>query len=143
MKSKEQINQTIERLSQLFNTDKVEYLGCNRYAIKENSYVFATKQGIVDVKMTDDDGNIIHLEDHYNEICIFRNSLAVVIKYTDKKKLGIIDENGKKLLPCLYDAIQIGFDGHIDIKKDEIEVSTSVTDIINKTFNWDESISDD
>ena len=92
----------------------------------------------------------IILSNKYNNISPFTLEVAVVstvdnisIKdksFTSATKYGLIDINGKELLPCIYDSIHPHWDGFTEIIKDGVKKATSIVRIIDGRFIWDKAV---
>lgn len=143
----------IKRLRKKLGTDNLESLGYNRYAINE-SYKVAVEGGYTifhKYKMVDEEGNMVFLENEYNGIFAFTRGVAIVcirknpqfintdtgLKATAERKDGLIDINGKELLPCIYDSINVHLDGFTEITKDRQTKTTNINTIINGEFEWE------
>ena len=60
--------------------------------------------------------------------------------FTSATKYGLIDINGKELLPCIYDSIHPHWDGFTEIIKDGVKKATSIVRIIDGRFIWDKAV---
>ena len=142
---KDKIKKTISFLNNMFQSNTVEYLGCDRYIFKIN---------INDISydnLIDSEGVFIPLTKCYNNIFRFVQGFAVVVvrDYSNSspkyglnhiRKSGIINYEGKEILPCDYDMISIHLDGFIELTKNDIKKSTNCQIIQNGDFNWDNAI---
>jgi hypothetical protein len=139
----------ILKLQQEFNTDDFEFHGYNRFVVREK-YQVELENGhtwLYKDKLFDEEGNPIPLENTYNSIFMFTAGVAVVCtreniqikgdRFSQERKDGLIDINGKELLPCIYDSIHPHIDGYIEITKDGQKKTTSVDLILSDKFIWD------
>lgn len=150
----EERKEILKNLKQQLGNEEVEFLGYNRYSIKESYQVQLDDVSITwlhKYKLFDEDGNIIPLSKEYNGIFSFTMGVAVVCirqnpgiieketgrKHTQERKDGLIDVDGKELLPCIYDSISVKLDGFIEIIKDGQKKATYVGEIIGGKFNWE------
>jgi hypothetical protein len=139
----------IRKLQEDCNTDEVEFHGYNRFVVREkfkvdleNGHTWLYKD-----KLFDEEGNPIPLSNEYNSIFMFTAGVAVVCtraniqivgdRFTQVRKDGLIDVNGKELLPCIFDSIHPHLDGYIEITKEGQKKSTSVDVVTSGNFNWD------
>lgn len=150
--TQEEKNEIIKKLQTENNTDEVEFHGNNRFVVREryrvdleNGHTWLYKD-----KLFDEVGNIIPLENEYNSIFMFTSGVAVVCteenikieggRFTQTRKDGLININGKELLPCVFDSIHIHFGGPVDIIKNGEKRFVSQKVIENGKFNWDDAI---
>lgn len=158
--SKEEIREIIKKLKRKFNSESVEYLGYKRFALIESQRMSVPSGANVaypkirKYRLTDEQGTIIKLENEYNFITTFARGFATVIiieipriledttglKATERKSEGLIDTNGRELLPCIYDSVNVHLDGFIELSKDGEIKATNLNDIITGKFNWDNAI---
>jgi hypothetical protein len=143
-------NKIITKLKNDFNTDEVEFNGSNRFIVR-TPYQVKMDTGeftrLYKALLFDNNCDEILLKNEYNAIFGFTYGVAPVCNYSEikttnekisrVKKFGLIDVDGNELLPCIYDKIKPHLDGSIDIQKDGVEKSTSISKIINLNFNWD------
>jgi len=146
----------IIKLKNEFNTDEVEYSGFNRFVVREQFQVDLASGDITRLykdRLFDEECNPIPLANEYNSIFWFTSGVAVVcirenIKFKDTergkvfsldRRYGIIDVNGKELLPCIYNSIHISF-GEVELTKDGHVKSTQVNTITSGKFDWNEGI---
>ena len=140
----------IRKLQVEYNTDEVEFHGYNRFVVRERTQLVNDHTWLYKDKLFDEVGNIIPLENEYNNIFMFTSGVAVVCtrenikieggRFTQTQKDGLIDINGKELLPCVFDSIHIHFGGPVDITKNGEKRFVSQNVIENGKFNWDEAI---
>ena len=148
---KKEIEEILEKLRKKFNNDEVESLGYNRFVIRE-PYEVKAKGGMIILykdKMADEQGILIPLQNEYNSIFNFTAGVAVVClrknikieggRFTQDRRDGLIDINGKELLPCIYDSIHVHIDSFIEITKDGQKKDTNVGFITSGKFNWDKA----
>jgi hypothetical protein len=145
----------LKKLRNKLNTDEVESIGYNRYRTSEryrvavgDSFTRLTRD-----KIYDENGENIPTNPEYHNIFGFAKGVAVVCirsntqfietesgpRFTQDRKDGLIDVNGKELLPCIYDSIHVHLDGFVEIKKDGICKSTRVDIIVSGEFDWDKA----
>ena len=149
----EEKKRIIDKLENEFYPHKVEFIGANRFVVREPIYVKADTGEITILhkdKLFNENCEEIPLQNEYNNILIFTVGLAVVcfrnnIQIKDRRSSqnrrdGLIDINGKELLPCIYDSIHVHLDGFIEITKDGVKKATNVNEIINGKFNWDKAM---
>jgi hypothetical protein len=143
----------IDKLKNNFNSDKVEFLGYNRFVLRV-PYQVETTTGEITLlykdRLFNEKCEEIPLANEYNSIFMFTAGVAVVCmrkniqnkdgRFTQDRKDGLIDINGKEILPCIYDSIHPHIDGFTEITKGGVTKSTNVNEIINGKFNWDETI---
>ena len=146
---KEVRKQILKKLKIKFKREDILFLHNNRYLIRDK-YSLKVSDGytvfLFKDKMIDDKGNFIPLANEYNNIFKFTLGLAVVcIKsntqvvgntYSQDSKYGLIDVNGKELLPCIFDSIMVRSEGFVEIKLNGQEINTYVTQIIAGEFKW-------
>lgn len=151
--SKGEIKMVVDRLSNEFNSDQVEYLGYNRFVVRVPFHFKALTGELLRLykdRLFDENCEEIPLRQEYNSIFKFTSGLAVVCIRTQveindgrsshSRKDGLIDVNGNELLPCIYDAIRPKQDGHAEITKNGITKFTNINKIINGSFNWEDAI---
>lgn len=148
----EEKSEIINKLKNDFNSNEVGFHGYNRFVLR-TPYQVATTEGITRLykdRLFNEKCEEIPLENEYNSIFKFWAGVAVVCiaeniqikngRFTYNKKCGLIDINGKELLPCIYDSINVHLDGHTEIQKGGIRKETSLRAIISGRFNWDEEM---
>jgi len=149
----EQREAIILKLKDAFNTDQVEFNGHNRFVVRERFQVELANghtTWLYKDKLFDEEGHPIPLANEYNSIFKYTAGVAVVCtrenvqiigdRSTQDRKDGLIDINGKELLPCIYDSIHPHLDGFVEITKDGQKKATSVVEITSGEFNWDEAL---
>jgi len=145
-------NNIIYKLKKKFNFE-VKSVNARRFVVGV-PYIYKTTTGetikLYKCKLFNEKCEEIPLENEYNSIYSFAQSVATVeirknIKIKNgkvvgyDKKQGLIDVNGKELLPCIYDYINVHLDGFTEIIKDGVKKVTWVSKIKNGEFNWDEA----
>ena len=149
----EEKKKIINKLKNDFNSDEVESHGYNRFVLRVPYQVETTTGEITRLykdRLFNEKCEEIPLENEYNSIFMFTAGVAVVCmreniqikdgRFTQDRKDGLIDINGKEMLPCIYDSIHPHIDGFIEITKGGVTKATNVNEIINGKFNWDEAI---
>ncbi len=148
----EEKNKIIDKLKEDFDTDEVEFHGYNRFVVREKYSQTIEKNEVFLFKdrLFDEECNPITFNSEYDSIFMFIVGVAVVCirrnieiingRIHQERKDGMIDINGKELLPCIYDKIKVKLDGHVELTKDGHKKATSVFVITNGKFNWDEAI---
>lgn len=147
--SKQHQNETIKNLSEKFSTKDVQYHGYNRFVVRVKYQVELADGSIIMLykdHLFDENSNQIPLKNEYNSIFIFTAGVAVVCirenirivkdRFTQDRRDGLIDTNGKELLPCIYDSIRIHLYGFIEITKDGQKKSTTANVITSGNFDW-------
>jgi len=138
---KVEIEKIRQSLSETFHTDidNIQYKGSNRFMVIKNQKEW----------LLDDDMNQIILKTEYSNISDFIIGVARVCirEYINEdsqileiKKFGLIDTNGREILPCFYDSISVHLDGYIEITLGGQKKWTNVEDIVNGKFNWEDAI---
>ena len=146
----------LKKFKKKFHTDKIEYLGYDRYSITEKYQkvikdvtVFPTRLKM----LIDSEGNVIPLQNNYDYVFGFTLGVAVIrvngeIQIENKEtgtffsredKEGLIDINGKELLPPIYDSINVKLDGFVEIKKEGQNKFTNLQLIIDGKFDWEKA----
>ncbi len=152
----EERREILNKLKKTFHTDKIEYLGYDRYSIIER-YQKVIEDGIVfphRLKMViDSEGNVIPLQKNYDYVFRYTLEAAVVrvigeIQIENKEtgtffsredKEGLIDIYGKELLPPIYDSIDVKLDGFVIIKKEGQKKFTNLQIIFDGEFDWEKA----
>ena len=147
----EEKKKIIDKLKNDFNSDEVEFNGYKRFILRDPYQVETTTGEITRLykdRLFNENCEEISLADEYNSIFMFTAGVAVVCKrkniqfndetFTQDRKDGLIDINGKELLPCIYDSIKLHIGGSTEIAKDGIIKATSINEIVEGKFNWDE-----
>lgn len=146
----EEKRKIINKLKNDFNSDEVEFHGHNRFVLRV-PYQIKTTTGeigwLYKDRLFNENCDEILLENEYNSIFMFVAGVAVVCirenieikdgRFTQNRKDGLIDINGKELLPCIFDSIHPHLDGFIEITKAGVEKATHVNEIINGKFEWE------
>lgn len=148
-----QKKEIIDKLKSKFDTGNIEYIGYNRFVLRVPIEVQAdTGQTITlpkdklfnenceEIPLQNDYFNIFNYTAGVAIVCIRKNFQINDRSFSEVKKVGLIDINGKELLPCIYDFINPHLDGFIEITKDGIKKATNVNVITDGKFNWDEAI---
>jgi hypothetical protein len=144
--------EVLQKLKEKFADYEVQDCGYCRYVICER-YPKGVEGGTVLLQrvkmMVDEEGNIIPLGNNYDSIFMFSKSVAVVCQRGDVKikensfaqavKYGLIDVNGKELLPCIYDNISDHLDGFVELSKGGEGKFTQLHEIIDGTYTWEEA----
>lgn len=137
------------KLKEEYNSDEVNYIGCNRFEVRVKYQVDledSNNTWLYKAKLFDEKGNPISLAYEYSGIFNFSRGVAVVCtreniikgeRVTQHQQNGLIDINGKELLPCIYDWIHPHSEGSIEITKDGQKKITFVDEIINGEFEWE------
>jgi hypothetical protein len=66
-------------------------------------------------------------------ITVSKNSLPT---FSGSKKFGLIDINGKDLLPCEYDRASPKLDGLVELRREGLEFYVSILEIIEGRYDW-------
>jgi hypothetical protein len=124
----------------------------HRKAIESETGVMYPK--IRRYRLADENGNIIDLKSNYNFITKFARGAATVIikekpqiikdsagliKAQENKKEGLIDTDGKELLPCIFDSVSVKLDGFVELEKDGVKKATNVGMIMSGDFDWNKT----
>jgi hypothetical protein len=143
----------MQNLSKKFPQHTVVSLGYWRFKAtkryQENEVSF-TK----DEMLLDKNGEIIPTNPEYHNIYDFARGVAVVcikrnrefidteygFRVKEDTQEGLINVDGKEVLPCNYDSIHTHLDGFVKISKDGVHKATNVITILNGNFNWGEAI---
>jgi hypothetical protein len=142
--SKEQ-EDILQKLREKFETYNVVHIGYNLYEVQVSyiKNIDGQSVSLTKAKLVDEAGNMIQLENEYNNIFIFNAGVAVVCtrdRFTQERKDGLIDVKGKEILPCIYDKISVKSDGHMEITKGDQKRWTGVNEVTSGNFNWDDAI---
>ena len=93
-------------------------------------------------------GNIIPTKNKYDGITSFIKGISVVCviksqeidfnrgRYTQEKVYGIIDINGKEILPCIFTKIKLSSDGNVELIKEEKSMITTIPDLLMGKFEY-------
>lgn len=144
----------LRNLKKKLKTDEVEALGYNRYRTSER-YRVAVGDSFTKLtrdKLYDENGVQIPTNPEYHNIFSFAKGVAVVCirsntqfidketgpRFAQDRKDGLIDVDGKELLPCIYDSISVKLDGFVELTKDGKRKTTNVGTIVNGDFDWSE-----
>ena len=151
--SQEEIKEILKYLKNKYKPESVQYMGYNRFAlINSRRLTFNINETdaylpkIREYRLTDAEGILIDLEREYNFIEKFTHGVAVVsirevtrdfkaqsdLAFDFKRKEGLIDINGKELLPCIYDSINVHQDGFVEISKGEVKKGGALLPIIEE-----------
>lgn len=150
------IEENEKKLKAILNTEDCKYNGSDRYLVRYRYQVDVNGNTtwLYKDKIFDQDGNLIPLENEYNSIFLFTKGLAVVCIYSNlefrkidgnlkmfkESKYGLIDVNGKELLPCIYQSISIKSEGFLELSKDGQMQAVPISEVVNGEFNWDDAI---
>ncbi len=154
---REEKKEILRILKEKLGTEKVEPLGYNRYSVRKR-YPVNLESGqttwLHNYKLFDEEVNEIALVKKYDDISKFAKGVATVCirentkiietetgtKITEDRKEGLIDVNGKELLPCVFDSVSVKLNGFVEIKKNGIKKATRVNEILSGKFDWDKAI---
>jgi hypothetical protein len=136
----------IEKLKSLFKTDEVSYNGSNRFVVREQ-YSVDAPDGIYLFKdrLFDQNCKQIELSRDYNSIFYFVGDVAAVCiwegdAFSKCRKDGLIDRNGKELLPCIYDKVRVNHpEGTVEVTKNNLVKVLLVNQIISGDWDWDDA----
>ncbi len=144
--------QVIEKLKDLFETEEVSYNGSNRFVVRQR-YSLDVPGGTVLLfkdKLFDENCQAIPLSIEYNGIFPFIKNVATVCireniqlkdhRVSQVRKDGLIDKDGKELLPCIYDSVKVNLDGSIEVTKDKVVKISTLREIVAGDFDWDDAI---
>jgi hypothetical protein len=147
-----------QQLKKKFNCDDVQFLGYKRFALINSKRIILEKGDstihprIRKYMLADENSNIIRLNDEYNFIAKFIAGVAEVWKQLDYhiqetdtghvavdiRKYGLIDINGKELLPAIYDNVSAHIGGIVEITRDGVTINTNITVLKSDEFSWDD-----
>ncbi|HPK10842.1 MAG TPA: WG repeat-containing protein [Bacteroidales bacterium] len=151
--NQKEIKEILKYLKNKYKPESVQYMGYNRFAlINSRRLTFNINETdaylpkIREYRLTDAEGILIDLEREYNFIEKFTHGVAVVsirevtrdfkaqsdLAFDFKRKEGLIDINGKELLPCIYDSINVHLDGFVEISKGEVKKGGAFLPIIEE-----------
>jgi hypothetical protein len=145
--SNDEKKRIFQQLKKKFNCDDVQSLGYKRFALINSKRIriekgdYTIHPRIRRYMLADENCNIIRLNDEYNFIEKFIAGVAVVWKQIDYeiqetetghvavdiRKYGLIDINGKELLPAIYDNVSAHIGGIVEITKDGETNTTTIT----------------
>lgn len=147
--------ETIKKLKKKFSGFSVNSSGYGRFIIGKRFQ--ANVEGVITklyrYKMVDEKGR--QYGNVYDGISTVVLNVAVVmtrknikfietntgLKADDVVKEGLIDIDGKEILPCEYESINVYLDNYVKITKNGKSVSCNLNEIKDGTFDWDEAIS--
>lgn len=151
MVSKQDINQLLERLTQQFPMDAVDYIGCNRFVVSikdwekvEDKEVYTEKKVILFNEKLEE----IILAKDYHDINMCTNGLIRVSKsislsfpeegrFKTQRKFGLINVDGKELLPCEYDVASPKLGGSIELTREGLNFNITISELIEGEYNWE------
>ncbi len=151
MVSKQEINQLLERLTQQFPMDSVDYIGCNRFVVSIKDWekvadkeVYTEKKALLFNEKLEE----IPLAKDYDDINMCTNGLIRVSKtislsfpeegrFKTQRKFGLINIDGKELLPCEYDIASPKLDGSIELTREGVNLNITNSELIEGEYNWE------
>ena len=152
----EEKREIISKLKENFKSDEVEFHGYNRFVLREPYQLKTTTGEITRLykdRLFNENCEEIKLENVYNGIFMFIDGVAVVCtreniqisdgRFTQDRKDGLIDVNGKELLSCIYDSIHLKIGGYVEISKAGQKIKTHLTKIKEDKFNWEKALDKD
>jgi hypothetical protein len=149
--TKQEINQLLERLTQQFPMDSVDYIGCNRFVVGIKDWEKVAVKGVYTEKkvlLFNEKLEEIPLTKEYDAINMCTNGLIRVSKtislsfpeegrFKTQRKFGLINVDGKELLPCEYDVASPKLDGIIELTRDGLSFNISISELIEGEYNWE------
>jgi hypothetical protein len=142
-------------LQKILGTDEVDVLGYYRFKTskKERITVGDSFTKLTRDTLYNENGEQIPTNAQYHNIFSFYKGVANVCirnniqfietesgtHFTQDRKDGLIDVNGKEVLPCIFDSIHVQGDGFVEIKKNGQCKITNVDIIMNGNFDWDKA----
>lgn len=156
--SMDEMKRISQELKKKFDCDEVQFLGYMRFALINSKRVilerddFTIHPRIRKYMLADEKGNIISLNEEYNFIAKFIAGVAEVWKQIDYqiqetdnghvavdiRKYGLIDINGKELLPVIYENVSAHADGMVEITKDGETKMTTIIKLEKDEYSWDD-----
>ena len=154
--SKEEKKEILKKLKNKPGFETIESLGHNRYRIREKYQVILENGATTwlhKYRLFDEEGTEIPLAKNYDgifsfargaaSVCIRKNTKIIETstgtKFSQERKDGLIDVNGKELLPCIYDSVSVKLDGFVEIIKDGTKKATNVNQIVSGKFDWNKA----
>ena len=149
--TEQELNNLKENLKNVYPKSKVEYLGYNRFIVStkiqeeiEGRVVFLDKYLLFDCDL-----NEIQSARNYDSVYTCTLGIIIVSKnsklnFTEDnsssqtKKFGLIDINGKEILPCEYDRAIPKLDGLVDLSREGIEFFVPIGEITEGDFDWED-----
>jgi len=146
--TKEQLDNLKNKLEVQFPNGRAEYIGCNRFTIAiKNQVEIEDRQVFIDKSfLFDSDLNEIIEAREYDNIHMCRNGIITVSKNSlptfnkdnpFSRTFGLIDINGKELLPCEYDHASPKLDGSVELRREGIEFFAPIEEIVEGEYVWE------
>lgn len=138
---KVEIERIRQSLSETCHTyiDNIQYVGSNRFLVREKHKERLFDENMNQIILKTDYSNIFPFVSGVAPVCI-REFITADSTIPECKKFGLIDPNGRELLPCIYDYIRVKIDGHTELSLNGEEKICHLTQILNGLFNWNEAI---
>ena len=148
--TEEDLNNLKNKLQSQYPKGRVEYIGCNRFtvAIKnqieiEGRYVLIDKYFLYDIDLKE----ILEAR-NFDTIYMCTNGIITVSKnslptfseddtFSRTKKFGLIDINGKELLPCEYESASPKLDGLVELRREGIDFFVPIEEILEEEYVWE------
>ena len=141
--TKEQLNNLKNKLEIQFPNGRAEYIGCNRFIVAiKNKVEIEDREVFIDKYfLFDSDLHEIIEARKFDSIYMCTKGIITVSKnslptFSGSKKFGLIDINGKDLLPCEYDRASPKLDGLVELRREGLEFYVSILEIIEGRYDW-------
>lgn len=148
--TKEQLDNLKSKLEIQIPNGRAEYIGCNRFTVAiKNQVEIEDREVFIDKYfLFDNDLQEIIEAREYDSIYMCTNGIIRVSKnslptfsedntFTKTKKFGLIDINGKELLPCEYDRASPKLDGLVELRREGIEFFVPIKEIVEGEYVWE------
>ena len=148
--TKEQLDNLKSKLEIQIPNGRAEYIGCNRFTVAiKNQVEIEDREVFIDKYfLFDNDLQEIIEAREYDSIYMCTNGIITVSKnslptfnedntFTRTKKFGLIDINGKELLPCEYDRASPKSGGSVELSREGIEFFAPTEEIVEGEYVWE------
>lgn len=149
---KDEIKEIIEKLEKTNYPNSVEYLGMKRFKIQETYYPTIDGEPTPiprDKVLLNEQGESISLVNSYDFFSKVQHGNIIVVKVhrnlrivndrsKNDNKVGLIDIDGRELVPCIYDSIVVKTPS-IFLLKDGKEKRTTISNVLDGKFEWEKA----
>jgi hypothetical protein len=142
--TKEHLDNLKSKLEIQFPNGRVEYIGCNRFIVViKNQVEFEGRYDFIDKYfLFDSDLQEIIEAREFDTIYMCTKGIITVSKnslptFSGTKKFGLIDINGKELLPCEYDRASPKLDGLVELRREGLEFFVPIKEIVEGEYVWE------
>ena len=148
--TKEDVNNLKNKLKIQYPKGRVEYIGCNRFKVAlkhqieiEGRSVLIDKYFLYDIDLKEilearKFDTIYRCTNGF--ITVSKNSLPTFSEddtFSRTKKFGLIDINGKEILPCEYESASAKLDGLVELRREGIDFFVPIEEILEEEYVWE------